>query len=211
MIATRREIIKHMMPLVSSEGWSEYTLQKVAAKLNATEDEVKLLFPEGVKDCVVIFLSEEDRALAETLPTELLAHLSLPEKMEKIIMTRLLTWLPEREIIKHTVSFNSLPWNTVWALKALYNSVDRMWRMAGDVTSTRVNLYTKRMTLAGVYNATLAFWLEDNSPDLEATSVFLKRQLYSEVGAFGYFTTPDPAASRSSHVQSKILYMNATA
>jgi ubiquinone biosynthesis protein COQ9 len=51
-----------------------------------------------------------------------------------------------------------------------------MWHSAGD-TSADFSWYTRRMTLAGVYSATLAFWLRDPGPDLSATEAFLDRRL----------------------------------
>jgi ubiquinone biosynthesis protein COQ9 len=54
--------------------------------------------------------------------------------------------------------------------------VDAIWHAAGD-TSTDYNFYTKRMLLAGVYSATLLFWLNDESEDFAATWAFLDRRI----------------------------------
>jgi ubiquinone biosynthesis protein COQ9 len=51
-----------------------------------------------------------------------------------------------------------------------------MWYAAGD-KSTDFNFYTKRATLAGVYSATLLYWLNDRSAGSEATWAFLDRRI----------------------------------
>jgi ubiquinone biosynthesis protein COQ9 len=51
-----------------------------------------------------------------------------------------------------------------------------MWRAAGD-TATDFNYYSKRGLLAGVYGATLLFWLEDNSEERAESWAFLERRI----------------------------------
>jgi ubiquinone biosynthesis protein COQ9 len=51
-----------------------------------------------------------------------------------------------------------------------------MWAAAGD-TSADFSWYTRRATLAGVYGATLAFWMQDDTPGFPATRAFLDRRL----------------------------------
>ena len=70
----------------------------------------------------------------------------------------------------------ALPLNAPLALKLLYRTVDAMWYAAGD-TSADFNFYTKRATLAAVYSSTLLYWLNDRSPDNEASWAFLDRRI----------------------------------
>jgi ubiquinone biosynthesis protein COQ9 len=65
-----------------------------------------------------------------------------------------------------------LPPNLPLATKLLYNTVDAMWRAAGD-TSTDFNFYTKRGILAGVYSSTLVRWFNDQSEGDTETNAFL--------------------------------------
>jgi ubiquinone biosynthesis protein COQ9 len=51
-----------------------------------------------------------------------------------------------------------------------------MWRIAGD-TASDFNHYTKRLTLSGVYTATLFAWLDDQSEGWAETAAFLDRRL----------------------------------
>ena len=80
------------------------------------------------------------------------------------------------EAVRRALALLSLPFNAPLALKLLYKTVDALWYAAGD-TSTDFNFYTKRATLAGVYSSTLLYWLNDRSPDSEATWAFLDRRV----------------------------------
>ena len=62
------------------------------------------------------------------------------------------------------------------ALKTAWNSADIMWRLAGD-TATDWNHYTKRTILAGIYGATLAAFVGDESEDKQDTRAFLDRRI----------------------------------
>ena len=51
-----------------------------------------------------------------------------------------------------------------------------MWRLAGD-TATDYNHYTKRALLAGIYGATLAVFVDDESEGKADTATFLDRRI----------------------------------
>ena len=51
-----------------------------------------------------------------------------------------------------------------------------MWHAAGD-TSADFSWYTRRATLAGVYTATIAWWLRDADPSIFGAMQFLDRRL----------------------------------
>jgi ubiquinone biosynthesis protein COQ9 len=51
-----------------------------------------------------------------------------------------------------------------------------MWRAAGD-TATDYNHYTKRAMLGGIYAATIAVLLDDESEDQADTRAFLARRI----------------------------------
>ncbi|WP_374298103.1 COQ9 family protein, partial [Sphingomonas sp.] len=73
-------------------------------------------------------------------------------------------------------SFLAMPLNAALALKLLYRTVDAIWYAAGD-NATDFNFYTKRGLLAGVYSATLLYWLNDRSQDCADTWAFLDRRI----------------------------------
>jgi ubiquinone biosynthesis protein COQ9 len=69
-----------------------------------------------------------------------------------------------------------MPTNTPLGGKLVYQSVDAMWRAAGD-TSTDFNFYTKRAILAGVYSTTLMRWFTDTTADESETRAFLDARI----------------------------------
>ena len=62
------------------------------------------------------------------------------------------------------------------AMRLLYETVDGIWYAAGD-SATDFSFYSKRATLAGIYAATLLYWLGDRSPGFSDTRAFLDRRL----------------------------------
>ena len=70
----------------------------------------------------------------------------------------------------------ALPTHTGDATKLIWDTADAIWTALGD-TSQDVNWYTKRMTLSGVYSATVLFWLGDQSEGHADTWAFLDRRI----------------------------------
>ena len=69
-----------------------------------------------------------------------------------------------------------MPFNAPLAAQCLYRTVDAIWYAAGD-QATDFNYYTKRALLAGVYAATVLYWLDDASDEHERTWAFLDRRV----------------------------------
>ena len=57
-----------------------------------------------------------------------------------------------------------------------YATIDGIWYACGDA-STDLSFYTKRLTLAAVYAATLLYWLDDSSDNFVDTWAFLDRRI----------------------------------
>jgi ubiquinone biosynthesis protein COQ9 len=93
-----------------------------------------------------------------------------------VVALRLEQAEPHRDAVRRALALQSLPWNVVSAMRTVGRTADSMWVAAGD-TSADLSWYTRRATLAGVYGATLAFWLQDDEPDFPATRAFLDRRL----------------------------------
>jgi ubiquinone biosynthesis protein COQ9 len=69
-----------------------------------------------------------------------------------------------------------MPQNIATGTRLAWRAADRMWRLAGD-HATDFAHYTKRLTLAGVYGATLLVLLDDESEGLAETRAFLDRRI----------------------------------
>jgi ubiquinone biosynthesis protein COQ9 len=82
----------------------------------------------------------------------------------------------QEEALRRAQAVMAMPQNAAKALKLGWRSADAMWRLAGD-TATDYNHYTKRAILAGVYAATLAVFLDDESEGKAETRAFLDRRI----------------------------------
>ncbi len=173
----KQRILAAALPLVVFDGWTLGTLEAAAKSLGLTMADVTHAFPAGVVDAVTYHSTQADEAMVATLRRDYhLPSMKVRERIATAVMVRLRQQAPHREAVRRATAFLKMPWNMPAATKALYATVDAMWREAGD-TSTDYNFYTKRLLLSKVYLATLPVWLDDNSPDLAATEAFLRRRI----------------------------------
>ena len=177
---------------VPFDGWGRDALLAGAEDSGRDADMVDALFPNGAVDAILMHSARADVAMADTFAT-------LPDRPEKIhlmIRTLILLRLEQaslhKEAIRRGLAVLAVPANAPASAKALYRTVDAMWRAAGQ-RDTDFSFYTKRATLAGVYSATLLAWLADNSGSMTATEAFLDRRL-RDIGRIPKMTAPAKAA-----------------
>ena len=84
--------------------------------------------------------------------------------------------IDDKEAVRRGSTLFALPHLAGDGAKLVWGTVDLIWSTLGD-TSEDVNWYTKRGTLAGVYGATVLFWLGDDSLENQATWDFLDRRI----------------------------------
>ena len=117
-----------------------------------------------------------DRLMLETVAARPVGDQKLGERIAEAVRTRLRLLAPYREAVRRGLSLLSLPSYAPLGLKLLYDTVDATWYAAGDA-STDFSFYTKRGMLAGIYAATVLYWLDDRSEGSAATEAFLQRRL----------------------------------
>jgi len=105
-----------------------------------------------------------------------LAGMKVRERITTAVLTRLEILKPHKEAARRAAAFLMMPANAALGMKLVYQTVDAMWRAAGD-TSTDFNFYTKRAILAGVYTTTLMRWFTDNTADESETRTFLDTRI----------------------------------
>ena len=173
----KQRILASARPLGLFYGWTMGTLEAAAKSLGLTMADVTQAFPAGVVDAVIYHSTQADAAMVATLRSDYhLPSMKVRERIATAVMVRLRQQAPHREAVRRATAFLKLPWNMPAATKALYATVDAMWREAGD-TSTDYNFYTKRLLLSKVYLATLPVWLDDKTTDLAETEAFLRRRI----------------------------------
>jgi ubiquinone biosynthesis protein COQ9 len=179
----RAALIEAMLPNVAFDGWSRPALRAAARRIGMPAAEALALFPNGAAEFVACFSRWADLRMLDRFETMALEPLRISDRIALAIATRLEVIAPWREAVRRALSVLALPRHAPLGLRLLYETVDGIWYAAGD-RATDFSFYTKRVTLAAIYAATLLYWLEDNSPDFADTRAFLDRRL-SEVAAIG--------------------------
>jgi ubiquinone biosynthesis protein COQ9 len=158
------------------DGWSWTSIRAATRMLDLPAGEAERLFPGGPLDVLAYVSERADRRMVEDLEAEGVLDLKIRDRIREAVRIRLERHVGNREAARRALALLALPFNGPLALRLLYRTIDAMWYAAGD-TSTDFNFYTKRATLAAVYSSTLLYWLNDRSPDSEATWDFLERRI----------------------------------
>ena len=185
---TAIEILRASMPHVPFDGWGETALLAGANDCGHDAEVVRTAFPRGATDAIALHSRLADQSMVD-------AFLELSERPEKVhlmirqlILLRLEIAQPDKDAIRRAISVLAMPVNARLSSTLLYETVDSMWRAAGQ-RDTNFSFYTKRGTLAAVYSATMLAWLADNSLDLDKTVGFLDRRL-ADVARIPRLTKP---------------------
>lgn len=161
------------------DGWNETALEAAAEMAGADIDVAKLAFPSGrnqAMDMIDAWIANVDQQMEEEWPQERLAELKIRERIRTLVAFRLETVEHIDEAVRRAMSVMAMPHNAPRSLKLGWRSADIMWRLAGD-TATDYNHYTKRTILAGIYSATLAVFVNDDSQGKAKTYEFLDRRI----------------------------------
>ncbi|AWW73711.1 RpsU-divergently transcribed [Erythrobacter sp. KY5] len=161
------------------DGWNETALVAAAEMAGADVDIAKLAFPSGssqAMDMIEAWITSVDLAMEEAWPEERLAPLKIRERIRTLVGFRLEAVEHIDEAVRRAMAIMAMPQNAPRSLQLGWRSADAMWRLAGD-TATDYNHYTKRAILAGIYSATLAVFVNDDSEGKEKTYEFLDRRI----------------------------------
>lgn len=171
-----RAIIAHALPIAAFDGWTQRTLNQAAQDAGYKRTDAIRVFPDGAIEAVDAFFAQSDEQMLALLKNYSLDTMKIRERIATLIRIRLEMHAPHREALRRALALHHLPVYSHRHLKSLYRTVDEMWYAAGD-QSTDFNFYTKRLTLAAVYSATLTYWLDDHSEGFSATWDFLNRRI----------------------------------
>lgn len=161
------------------DGWNETALEAAVEMAGADIDVAKLAFPSGrnqAMDMIDAWIANVDQQMEEEWPQERLAELKIRERIRTLVAFRLKAVEHIDEAVRRAMSVMAMPHNAPRSLKLGWRSADIMWRLAGD-TATDYNHYTKRTILAGIYSATLAVFVNDESEGKAKSYEFLDRRI----------------------------------
>ena len=174
MDAAKSLILHAALPHAAFDGWSETTLLAAQADSGLAPALTRALFPRGGIDLAVAYHQQGDRAMAEALAATDLTALRYTDRVALAVKLRLTG--ADKELVRRGTTLFSLPHHAPEGAKLIWSTADAIWTALGD-SSTDINWYSKRATLAAVYSATVLFWLGDQSDDNADTWAFLDRRL----------------------------------
>ena len=158
------------------DGWRREAVTMAAEQCGIDAGIAALAFPGGAMEMIDAWFESIDSRMREALPQEKLATLSIRMRITALVETRLTLLARDREALRRAQAVMAMPRNAAAAARLGWRAADVMWRAAGD-ESTDLNHYTKRLTLAGVYAATLLVFVDDESEDWAETRAFLARRI----------------------------------
>ena len=158
------------------DGWTQTAIVHAVQALGLPAGEAERLFPGGPLGIVEYVSSRADQRTVADMEAAGVTGMKVRDRIRTAVRIRLERHAGERDAARRALSMLALPLNAALGLKLLYRMVDAMWYAAGD-TSVDFNFYTKRATLAGVYSATLLYWLNDRTEGGQGTWDFLDRRL----------------------------------
>ena len=158
------------------DGWRREAVMMAAEQCGIDADIAALAFPGGAMEMIDAWFESIDSRMREALPQEKLATLSIRMRITTLVETRLTLLARDREALRRAQAVMAMPRNAAAAARLGWRAANVMWRAAGD-ESTDLNHYTKRLTLAGVYAATLLVFVDDESEDWAETRAFLARRI----------------------------------
>ncbi|HVJ32413.1 MAG TPA: COQ9 family protein [Terriglobia bacterium] len=172
----RQRLLTAILNHVPFDGWSEAALQAAGQETGIPAERILNAFPGGAKDVLILWHEVADQQMVAAMARPENVHLRTRERVAAAIRARLEANSSHREAVRAGCTLLLMPQNAGIATRLLYNTVNAIWYAVGD-KSTDYNFYTKRALLAGVYSATVMYWLNDKSPDCSATWSFLERRI----------------------------------
>ncbi|MGN6495879.1 MAG: COQ9 family protein [Tsuneonella sp.] len=158
------------------DGWSDAALSAAAEIEGVDVDVARLAFSGGAMDMIAAWIEAVDRTMVAAFPPETIMPMKVRERIRALVQFRLDAVTGREEALRRALAIMAMPQNAARAARLGWSSADAMWRLAGD-TATDYNHYTKRAILAGIYAATLATFVGDDSEGKAETRAFLSRRI----------------------------------
>ena len=119
MLEKREQILNNSLKIVPFDGWTTKTLIQAAEAAGFDKAYAKIAFSGGIKDLVDMYVRNIDTKMLEKLSTENLNSLSIRKKIALAIKTRLELPEYEKNIIRKTTSYFTIPCNYLDSINLL--------------------------------------------------------------------------------------------
>lgn len=178
--ALRLELAPLVAEAAMFDGWTELAVDNAALAAGIEPAVARLAFATSERGAAITmiaaWIARIDADMARALPAEVLAGEKIRERIRRLVQFRLDALAGMEEALRRALIEMARPVNAARTLQLGWHSADAMWCLAGD-TTTDLNHYSKRATLAALYAATLAVFAEDTSDDHAETRAFLDRRI----------------------------------
>ncbi|WP_299848020.1 COQ9 family protein [uncultured Roseovarius sp.] len=160
---------------VPFDGWSEATFRAATEDAGIEPGVARAVCPRGGVDLALAYHEAGDALMLAAIEAADLSEMKFRDRIAFAVRARL-DAVEDKELVRRGMAlFSLLPYAADGA-HAVWKTCDRIWVALGD-SSNDINWYTKRMTLSGVYSATVLYWLGDDGPDHQASWEFLDRRI----------------------------------
>lgn len=169
------ELLQAALGHVPFDGWSEATFTAACRDVGVDLAAARAVCPHGALDLAVAYHKQGDAAMLAALQAADLDTMKIRERVTLAVRARIEA-VDDKEAVRRGSALFAMPQNVAEGARLIWGTADAIWEALRD-PSDDVNWYTKRMILGGVYNATVLFWLGDDSDGNAATWDFLDRRI----------------------------------
>ncbi|PYF11155.1 ubiquinone biosynthesis protein COQ9 [Rhodobacter viridis] len=170
----RADLLEAITPHVPFDGWSDPAFAAAVTDLGVDPTLARLVCPRGAIDLAAEYHRAADRALAAALKEQDFQDLRFRDKVAAAVKMRI--GMVDAELVRRASSAFALPQNMALGGRLVWETADTIWLGLGD-ESRDYNWYSKRLTLSGVFSATVLFWIGDESPEHADTWAFLNHRI----------------------------------
>lgn len=176
-IQTKREkIINNLLQIVPFSGWNDSAMQEACEKAGLDKESHKIYFSDGPKQAITMISKDISDRMVNKISELDIEKMSIRDKIKNALLIRLELYSNHKMLIRKNFEYFSMPQNSIYALKELYNTVDIIWKAIGD-KSISFDYYTKRLTLSAIYTSTILYWFSDESENYQETKDFIDRRI----------------------------------
>jgi ubiquinone biosynthesis protein COQ9 len=156
--AAEARLLDAALRLAPLHGWTMRTVDLAARQAGLSEADAVLLLPGGSRDLAALLSRRHDRAALRSLADIDPHRLKIRDRIQRGVSARVEASAADGDAVRRLLGFLALPTHIPLAGRLLWESVDGIWRWAGD-TATDENHYSKRAILSGVLGPAIALRL----------------------------------------------------
>ncbi|MEM8536351.1 MAG: COQ9 family protein [Pseudomonadota bacterium] len=168
-------LLDAILPHVAFDGWSPAAFDAAVSDADIAPEVARGLCPRGAVDLAIAYHKRGDAAMTAAMAEADLTDMRLRDKVAHAIRLRIRA-IDDKEAVRRGSTLFALPHMAADGARLIWGTADAIWTAVGD-TSQDGNWYSKRLTLSGVYSATVLFWLGDDSTGLQGTDAFIDRRI----------------------------------